>query len=137
MSSAKHRNSYTLPERDYRKRRNRFEMLANWYGVERAEVEIASHTRKPELIDGTLDQVLSEIRDHGAGVVVTLRSRWQEVVGNMFAGFCTPEDFRDGTLFIKVRHSALLAELLPMSDIFIRAVNNASPGCNCTAVKFI
>ena len=128
----------TLPQKDRIARSLRYQMLSAWYGSERADVEIIAHTCRPELISGVLDDVLSQVRDQGAGVVVTLRSQWSNVVGATFAGFCEPEDFRDGVLYIKVRHSALIAELSPMSDMFISAVNKLlTAPARCKSVRFV
>lgn len=136
--TAKSSSARTLPQKDYLARNRRYQMLAAWYGAERAETEITAHTCRPELISGVLDDVLSQVRNQSAGVVVTLRSQWSNVIGATFAGFCEPEDFRDGVLYIKVRHSALIAELSPMSDIFIAAVNKLlTAPSQCKAVRFV
>lgn len=117
------------------KRRRRYSDLAAWYGAERAVVEISAHTCQPEKIDVALDNILSRIRRPENGVLITLRGQWSSIVGTMFAKFCEPELLREGVLTLKVRHSALLAELRPSCDLIIKRVNSVIGEDTCKEIR--
>ena len=128
-------NFTSLPPRNLGKRRIRYSMLAQWYGDERAEVEISAHTSQARRIDTLLDDILVKIRRPENGVLLTLRSKWSEVVGTMFAKFTEAESLKDGVLTLKVRHSALLVELKPSCDLIVKRVNEVIGENTCTAVQ--
>ena len=116
-------------------RRRRFQMLAMWYGTERAENEISAHTAMPKSISEVLDAELAGIRRPENGMVIRLRSEWSSVVGSMFARFCEPETLRNGILTLKVKHSALLVELKPSCDIICTKVNKILGENSCKEVR--
>ena len=135
--SSSGKNKAGIPPRNYGKRRIRYDMLAMWYGHERADVEISAHTSQPEAISGIIDEVLMESRKrNNPGAIAALASRWSEVVGNMFASCCTPVVLKDGTLTVQVRHSALIAELNMSKDLMLKAVNRVSGGI-CREIIFV
>ncbi len=112
-----------LPPRSRYLRKRRFEMLAQWYGKERAANEIASHTVQPQNIGVLLDDILGKIRRPENGNLIKLRSNWRTFAGNSFARFSQPDSLRDGVLTLKVRHSALLLELQPSLDLLRENIN--------------
>lgn len=117
------------------KRRRRYSDLASWYGSERAAVEISAHTCQPKKIDVALDDILSRIKRPENGVLITLKGQWSSIVGAMFAKFCEPEVLRDGVLTLKVRHSALVAELKPSCDLIIKRVNSIIGSDTCKEIR--
>lgn len=135
-NAVKNQSSLKIPPRAYGKRRTRYSLLAQWYGEERAAVEIAAHTSQPEHISDIIDKVLLDSgKRNNMNVIAGLQSHWQELVGGCFSAYTTPESLRDGKLVIKVRHSALIAELAPSKDLFISAVNKIA-GNICSEVVF-
>ncbi|MBE6362272.1 MAG: DUF721 domain-containing protein [Lentisphaerae bacterium] len=119
------------------KRRERFDLLASWYGSERAAVEISSHTCQPVAIKNLVNEVMLEPgRRNNSNIIAGLQSQWKQLVGGCFAAYTAPKSLRDGKLTIEVRHSALIAELSPSKDLFIKAVNKLSENL-CTEVVFI
>ena len=115
-----------VPPRSYGKRRTRYGLLASWYGDERAQVEIAAHTAHPEAIGKLIDTVLLEPESRNkSSAVAALKSKWSSIVG-AFAAFTAPKQLRDGVLTIEVRHSALIVELSPSKDIFLKSINKVS-----------
>ena len=128
-------NSAPLLPRQLGKRRNRYAMLAQWYGPERAAVEISAHTCQPRKIDFLLEDILVKIRRPENGVLLTLRSKWSEIVGSMFAKFTEAESLKDGILTLKVRHSALLVELKPSCDLIVKRVNEVVGENTCSSVQ--
>ena len=125
----------TLPLRSRRKRRERFSLLASWYGEERAEVEISSHTHQPALIGGLLDEVLSSTKNKDGGTLVKLSSSWKEIMGAEFSRFTEPVALKDGVLTMSVRHSAFLVELKPSLDIFVAAINRVAGENVCREIR--
>ena len=124
-----------LPPRLTGKRRVRYSMLANWYGSERADVEISAHTCQPKVIGTLLDEELTRIRRPENGVLLKLRGEWGKVVGSMFAKFTEAESLKDGILTLKVRHSALLVELKPSCDLIAKRVNEVVGENTCKEVR--
>ena len=118
------------------KRRERYNLLASWYGEERAAVEISTHTFQPMAIKDLVQEVMLEPgRGNNANIIAGLQAQWKELVGGCFAAYTAPKSLRDGKLTIEVRHSALIAELSPSKDLFIKAVNKLSENL-CSEVVF-
>ena len=118
------------------KRRERYDLLASWYGDERAAVEISTHTFQPSAIKDLVQDVMLEPgKRNNTNIIAELQAQWKELVGGCFAAYTAPESLRDGKLVIKVRHSALIAELAPSKDLFIKAVNKLSENL-CSEVIF-
>ena len=59
-----------LPPKSRYLRKRRFDMLAQWYGQERAEREITAHTAEPQSIGVLLDNILVKIRRPENGVLI-------------------------------------------------------------------
>ena len=136
MSTSGKENSFNIPPRSYGKRRIRYDLLASWYGDERAQTEIAAHTAQPENIGKLIDSVLLEPSCRNkSSVVAALKSKWSSIVG-AFANFTAPRQYRDGVLTIEVRHSALIAELAPSKDIFMQSINKVVSGEICRDIIF-
>ncbi|MBR7106960.1 MAG: DUF721 domain-containing protein [Lentisphaeria bacterium] len=135
-NSGKKESPFNIPPRNYGKRRTRYDLLASWYGDERAQVEIAAHTAQPENIGKLIDSVLLEPSCRNkSSVVAALKSQWNTIVGS-FAAFTAPRQYRDGVLTIEVRHSALIAELAPSKDIFMQSINKVVSGEICRDIIF-
>ena len=135
-SAEKENFSLRIPARSYGKRRIRHNLLALWYGNERADVEIAAHTCQPEPIADIIDKVLLEPNQrNNINVIAGLQTHWKELVGGCFSAYTAPKSLRDGKLTVEVKHSALIAELSPSKDLFIAAVNKIS-GNICSDVLF-
>ena len=124
-----------LPPKSRYLRKRRFEMLAQWYGQERAEREITAHTAEPQSIGVLLDNILVKIRRPENGVLIKLKSRWNAFAGGSFARFTTPETLRNGVLTLKVRHSALLMELQPSLDLLRDNINRELGETVCREIK--
>ena len=112
-----------IPPRRYGSRRNRYEMLEQWYGTDRAKVEISAHTCQPKKLDILLDEVLTGINRPENGLLIRIKTQWAKIIGPNFSRFCEPESLREEILTLKVRHSALLMELKPSCDIICRKIN--------------
>lgn len=118
------------------KRRERYNLLASWYGDERASVEISSHTFQPTAIKELVNEVMLEPgKRNNSNIIAGLQSQWKQLVGGCFSAYTSPKSLRDGVLVIEVRHSALIAELAPSKDLFITAVNKLSDNL-CREVVF-
>ena len=118
------------------KRRERYNLLASWYGEERAAVEISAHTFQPIAIKELVQEVMLEPgRCSNSNIIAGLQAEWKQLVGGCFAAYTAPKSLRDGKLTVEVRHSALIAELAPSKDLFIQAVNKLSANL-CSEVIF-
>lgn len=124
-----------LPSRRMDLRRNRFDMLSQWYGKERASNEIAAHTCQPRRIDQLLNEVLQTVQRPENGALIRLRSEWSKIIGKNFSRFCEPHSLRDGVLTLTVRHSALLVELKPSCDLICRQINQVLGEELCREVR--
>lgn len=124
-----------IPARRFDLRRRRYQMLKMWYGDERAVVEISAHTAQPKKIDLLLDDVLGRIRRPENGIIIRMKGQWSSIIGSMFSRFCEPESLRDGVLTLKVKHSALLVELKPSSDLICKKINTVFGENVCREVR--
>lgn len=120
---------------ELRKRRRRFDLLASWYGPERAEREMSAHTMQPRSIGSLVESVLVGVRRPENGLLIGIRSRWPEIMGGQFARFTEPVALRNGVMTLKVRHSALLQELRESLDLIRERVNARMGREVCSAIR--
>ncbi len=125
----------TVPPRRYGVRRNRYQMLASWYGKDFADTEIAAHTAQPRNIDAVLDDILSKIRRKDNGSLLQIKSRWEELVGGGLARFAEPASLKEGVLTLHVRHSALIMELQPTLDLIRKRIDEKIGADICKDIR--
>jgi len=125
--------------RDVKKLRERYNLLSEWYGKNYAATEMAahSHTPQPHALTDILPEVVSEMNAPEARKLLQLDRVWNKVIGESFARFVKPGHFKGDELFVEVRHSALVAELQPITEE-LRTRINAELGENfCSAIRII
>ena len=125
--------------RELRKLRERESLLADWYGREFAETEIAAtgHSPQPVKLETVLDGVLEEFSGADTGNFLKVEKAWQNIAGAQLARFASPDGFRDGVLTLAVRHSALIAELTPSLDLIRDKVNRVLGQDFCSEVRLV
>ena len=128
-------NEGTVPPRRYGVRRNRYQMLAAWYGKDFADTEISAHTAQPRNIDMILDDLLSKVRRKDNGFLLQIKSRWQELAGSGLSRFVEPAALKDGVLTLHVRHSALIMELQPTLDLIKKRINEKIAADVCKEIR--
>ena len=90
------------------KRRERFDLLASWYGSERAAVEISSHTCQPVAIKDLVNEVMLEPgRRNNSNIIAGLQSQWKQLVGG-----CPFLRFLGFLLYIYIKAYLLLIQFL-------------------------
>ena len=99
-------------------RRKKFNLLADWYGSDYARTEIAAHTSVVYDLSDDINAILKDVVTEENAAYIDLVSNWQQF-GGAFAKLATPGGFKDGVLMLEVRHSALLRELVNISDIIM------------------
>ena len=125
----------SIPPRRYGDRRNRYQMLASWYGKNFADTEIAAHTAQPRKIDAVLDDILAKVRRRDNGLLLQIKSRWQELIGSGFARFVEPAALKEGVLILQVRHSALIMELQPTLDLVKTRIDDKIGAGICKEIR--
>lgn len=111
--------------RSYKKRRERFELLASWYGTEAAATEIAAHTDQPSNngLVREVDKLLREVQTPENCCLFELISQWRKLSGPAFSKFTQPVRIAQGVLELEVRHSGLIPELTPSLDLLLEHVH--------------
>ena len=117
-----------------RKHRERFGLLREWYGDDFAAVEVAEHVSHPVTLQRSIEELMAGIETPEVMALQRLRMRWPEIAGGAFSRFALPCAWKDGTLTLEVRHSALLRELKPALEIIREAVKRHFPDVACTEI---
>ncbi len=106
-----------------KKRRDVYRLLADWYGEERAESEIAAHTMKPRALGDVLQEISSEILSPDAADFAKLENKWSAIAGKTVAKLTKVVSCVDHVVTLGVRHSALVTELRPSLDLLKNQIN--------------
>ncbi len=125
--------------RELKRLRERYSLLAEWYGGDFAVTEFAApqHTPQARSIGELLPAVLKEVTTPEAVKLLQLRNIWPEVIGPAFAKYVSPGYFRGDDLFLEVSHSALILELRPITGK-IRSMINKKLGADfCASVTLV
>ena len=115
-------------------RKRRLALLTDWYGDNFAATEIAAHISHPHPLQAGVRAVMARLETPEERSLRTLRECWPEVAGAWISRMTVPAEWRDGVLFLEVRHSALLRELKPSLEILREAVARRFE-CPCTEVR--
>ena len=130
-----------LSERDYRRlirhREERYTLLRGWFGEERARQEMAAHTGQPVGISELIPDICAGLADEDSGMFIDIDSRWNELIGEDFAGMTKPVKVQDGVLYVEVRHVLLLRELAHSTDIFLKRINSLRNGPPCKELRLV
>ena len=104
--------------RELRERKKRFGLLSDWYGEDYARTEITAHTSKAYDISEDIGKLFNDVMSSENAAYFDLVANWK-TFGGAIASLAVPGGFKDGTLLLEVRHSALLRELQNISEIIL------------------
>ena len=125
--------------RELKRLRERYSLLAEWYGGDFAVTEFAApqHTPRARAIGELLPAVLKEVTTPEAAKLLQLQNVWPEVIGPAFSRYVSPGFFRGDDLYVEVSHSALILELRPITEK-IRSMINKKLGADfCASVTLV
>lgn len=113
-------------------------LLREWYGND-ASGEMFKYLPEPSDVGTLLNRFMKRRIPKAGMVVFTIRTKWQEIAGDVTAKRTRPFCYRDGILDIEVAHPAFLAPLRSKSirDTILARVR-AIPGAEqCRELRFI
>ncbi len=116
-------------------RDQRYRLLKNWYGEERAQIEIAAHTRQPVSAAGIIAELARQFQNEDSANFSSLEGHWAQIAGEQFAAYAKPQKLEKGVLYLKVRHSALIRELTPSLDLVLGNLNRFFGKQVCNDIK--
>lgn len=119
-----------------KRRREYYQMLRNWYGAERAAIEISAHTPQAVELSSVIDSVCSDIRSPEVAHFIELESHWEKIAGPA-ARLARPARLHEGVLYLEVPHSALIRELAPSLDLFQRRIASCLGDGVCASIKLV
>ena len=119
-----------------KRRREYYQMLRNWYGAERAAIEISAHTPQAVELSCVIDSVCSDIRSPEVAHFIELESHWEKIAGPA-ARLARPARLHEGVLYLEVSHSALIRELAPSLDLFQRRIASCLGDGVCASIKLV
>ncbi len=121
-----------------RELKTRYLLLKNWYGKERAKVEMTAHSPQPVAASEVIQELCSGLADPEIGRFTELQAHWKKIVGPGPAGtLANPAGLTDGILLLEVRHSALIRELAPSLDLLLSRVNAHFGSEVCREIRLI
>lgn len=116
-------------------RDQRYRLLKNWYGEERAQIEIAAHTRQPVNAATVIEELVKQFRNEETANFLVLESNWEKIAGQQFAAYAKPKRLENDILYLKVRHSAMIRELTPSLDLVLGNLNRFFGKQVCNDIK--
>jgi hypothetical protein len=120
----------------YRRRRELLPLLNNWYGKARGILELSSsYTQEAVCIGEIMQELCENLRDKDVTTFIEINTRWQEIFPGKLSGCVKPSCFKDGVLYLEVRHSALVSELAPSLDLFLSRIATAIGEGKCKEIK--
>lgn len=120
-----------------KQRREHYGLLRNWYGPERAAVEISAHTPQPVALSEVVDAVCGDIRSPEVAHFIELETSWEKIIGPAMARLARPVRLQEKVLYLEVPHSALIRELAPSLDLFLRRIAACIGKGACESIKLI
>ena len=119
-----------------KRRREYYQMLRNWYGAERAAIEISAHTPQAVELSSVIDSACSDIRSPEVAHFIELESHWEKIAGPA-ARLARPARLHEGVLYLEVPHSAPIRELAPSLDLFQRRIASCLGDGVCASIKLV
>jgi len=125
--------------RELKRLRERYSLLADWYGGDFAVTEFAApqHTPQARPIGELLPAVLKEVTTPETVKLLQLQAVWPEVIGPAFARYVSPGFFRGDDLYVEVSHSALILELQPITGKIRSEINKKLGADFCAKVTLV
>lgn len=125
--------------RELKRLKERYSLLADWYGSEFAMTEFSasSHTPQARSIADILPDVLKDVKSPEAGKLLQIQNLWKDIIGAAFARYVTPGYFRGDELFVEVGHSALIQELQPITGTMLKEINKKLGEGFCSKVTLV
>jgi len=117
--------------------RERFGLLKEWYGSEFAATEVSAHVSTPVSLGEGVRKLMARLESPEARILRILRKDWAETAGPAISKLAEPLSWKDGTLTVEVRHSALLMELKPSLEFLKKAVNAKLADAECAEIKLV
>ena len=125
--------------RELKRLKERYSLLADWYGSEFAMTEFSasSHTPQARSIADLLPDVLKEVKSPEASRLLQLQNVWESVIGSTFIRYVAPGYFKGEELFVEVSHSALIQELQPIVPTILKRINDKLGENFCSKVTLV
>ena len=83
-----------------KQRREHYGLLRNWYGPERAAVEISAHTPQPLALSDVVEAVCGDIRSPEVAHFIELETSWEEIIGPAMARLARPVRLQEKVLYL-------------------------------------
>ena len=83
-----------------KQRREHYGLLRNWYGPERAAVEISAHTPQPVALSEVVDAVCGDIRSPEVAHFIELETSWEKIIGPAMARLARPVRLQEKVLYL-------------------------------------
>ncbi|MDD5698693.1 MAG: DUF721 domain-containing protein [Victivallaceae bacterium] len=114
-------------------------LLNDWYGPERAKVEITAHTPKVESVGEAARRLLKKTISPDLLRTIEITENWPQIAGPQIARIAAPVSFKRKILYIQVSHSIWLQELSsgPAKEMIIRKINELYEEAPCREIKFL
>lgn len=121
-----------------RELKTRYLLLKNWYGKERAKVEMAAHSPQPVAAAELMENLCADLASPEIGHFVELQAHWKEIIGaGPAVTLAVPAGLTDGVLHLEVRHSALVRELAPSLDLLLSRINAYFNAEVCREIRLV
>lgn len=117
---------------------NTYEVLCDWYGKNRADMEIVAYCPRPVSVGDTAEKILSRILSEEILQIMKLREKWELISGRQIASVSSPLNIKNKVAYVEVFHSAWLRELNgPVKKQLIMKIKKIIGDEVCDDIKFV
>jgi len=116
-----------------------YSLLKDWYGKERAKVEINAYTPKAVAAGDVAHKLLKKTLCPDLLKSIKLRENWADIVGAQIAEIASPVSLKEKVLYVEVKHSVWLRELSvgATKAMLIKKINERYKEINCRDIQFV
>ncbi|MCP3964853.1 MAG: DUF721 domain-containing protein [Lentisphaerae bacterium] len=102
-------------------------LLRDWYGRERAGLEITEYCPGASSVGKEAERILRKTISPDISDGIRIRENWKSIAGAQIAAISQPMNLQDKVLTVEVKHSVWMRELNgPVKKTLIKKVNDFS-----------
>ncbi len=113
-------------------------LLRDWYGYDRAGLEITEYCPEPRPIGKEAEKILKKTVSADISDAIRIRENWKSIAGAQIAVISLPLNMHAKVLTLEVKHSVWLRELSgPVKKTLIKKVNKFLEREGCKDLKCV
>jgi predicted nucleic acid-binding Zn ribbon protein len=115
-----------------------YQALRDWYGAERAGVEIVEYCPHPVSVGDEADKILRKMISKEVMDMQEIRGHWEDIAGAQIAKVAHPLNIKNKVFYAEVEHPVWLRELNgPVKKMLLDKINRLCGEAACRDIRFV